>query len=310
MHLHEVSSFRIVVEAIVAVLDGLLGFVLFVKRDDLFPSDEEVGRPVPEIGDGWYKRLVGRVEGIVHEEGEDAEAQEGALLRIQLAHTHDQKQLSSRMSSETYQCDACVKDPAMPEPMRPRALRCHHARVMLLILRCNLRSREHRTIVLRCRVLLQPRAMRRRIELGGLLKHDRLVFTAAAGEANADSGLGGRDVNAPPQRTLQRQEETWDESFGSHCAGRLVFLIRAGAFEGIVSFGTAVWLGWQLGCTFLGRTTGIVERVAEVLPGVCLQGCACVRCGRNTGVGLSVKSTADGEESKARSASREVWLAA
>jgi hypothetical protein len=38
-----------------------------------------VDRVRPEVRDGGHEFLVGRVVGVVHEEGEDAEGEEGAL---------------------------------------------------------------------------------------------------------------------------------------------------------------------------------------------------------------------------------------
>lgn len=82
VHLHEVAAFGHVVDVAGAVVLSLGGLVLFVLDDDVLPGVEEVDGLVPEVGDGRHEVLEGGVVGVVHEEGGDAEEEEGALLLV------------------------------------------------------------------------------------------------------------------------------------------------------------------------------------------------------------------------------------
>jgi hypothetical protein len=80
MHLHEVAALGDVVDVAGAMVAGLDGLVLFVLDNDIPPGIEEVNGVGPECGDGGDEVLEGRVVGVVHEEGEDAEEEESALM--------------------------------------------------------------------------------------------------------------------------------------------------------------------------------------------------------------------------------------
>lgn len=79
MRLHKITTLGDVVEMASPVLGGLGGLVLLVHDNDLFPGRGELDRVCPHVGDWGHEVLEGRVVGVVHEEGEDAESEEGAL---------------------------------------------------------------------------------------------------------------------------------------------------------------------------------------------------------------------------------------
>lgn len=80
MLLHIVPALGDVVLVLDAVLVGADGLVALVHGDDVLPGDEEVDGVAPEVGCGGQEVLEGGVGGVVHEEGEDAEGEEGALI--------------------------------------------------------------------------------------------------------------------------------------------------------------------------------------------------------------------------------------
>lgn len=93
--LHKVTTLGDVIEVAGPVLVGLEGLVLFVHGDDVLPGRGELDGVRPHVGDGGDEVLEGGVVGVVHEEGEDAEDEEGS------------------------HCDTSVKNSAVPKPMRP-----------------------------------------------------------------------------------------------------------------------------------------------------------------------------------------------
>lgn len=66
--------------------------------------------------------------------------------------------------------------------------------------------------MLRSRVLLEARAVRRRVELCWLLEYNRL---AGGGISNAHSLRGG-NADAAPERALQWQQKSRDDCLGRH----------------------------------------------------------------------------------------------
>lgn len=58
-----------------AVLAGLGGLVLLVQGNDVLPGREEVGRLVPEVGQGGNEVFEGGVVGVVDEEGVEGEGE-------------------------------------------------------------------------------------------------------------------------------------------------------------------------------------------------------------------------------------------
>lgn len=106
-----------------------------------------------------------------------------------------------------------MQQPAVPEPVRPRPLGRHHARVVPLVLGRNLVLGQGRAIVLGDGIALEPRPVRRRVELGRLLQHDGLL---GRDEADVDVLREG-DLDASPERPLQRQQEARDDCSRHHC---------------------------------------------------------------------------------------------
>ena len=117
---------------------------------------------------------------------------------------------------------------AVPEKVRPGALRRHHARVALLPLGGNLIGGQGRAVMLRQGVLLEPRAVRGRIELERLLENDGLAAPAGAaatgrrpavarGREAEGEVLGGRQAESPPEGTLEGEKEA--RYHGPRCHG-------------------------------------------------------------------------------------------
>jgi hypothetical protein len=82
MHLHKKAALGDIVEVVGAVLLGFHGLVLFVERNYVLPGDEKVDGLRPEIRDGRYELLVGRIVGVVHEECENTKGEEGSLSKV------------------------------------------------------------------------------------------------------------------------------------------------------------------------------------------------------------------------------------
>jgi hypothetical protein len=100
MHLHKKAALGDIVEVVGAVLLRLLGLVLLVKGNDILPADKEVDGVHPEVRDGRDEILVRRVVGVVHEEGEDAESEEGTLVGVSLLW----RALTIAGTSSSYMC--------------------------------------------------------------------------------------------------------------------------------------------------------------------------------------------------------------
>lgn len=119
----------------------------------------------------------------------------------------------------SYHRDKSMQQPAMPEPMLPTPLRRHHPRVMPLALLGLFLSGQLRAIVPRQGILLEARAVGRRVELERLLEHNGLVgLGGLAGEPDANV-LRERNSNAAPERALQREQEPRDDGARAHCRG-------------------------------------------------------------------------------------------
>lgn len=116
---------------------------------------------------------------------------------------------------EPYHGDEGMQQPAVPEPMRPGALRRHKPGVVSLVLGSNLILGQGRAIVLWDGIPLEPRPVRGRVELGRLLQHDGLL-----GGYEADVNvLREGNLDASPKRPLQRQQEARDDGPCHHCDG-------------------------------------------------------------------------------------------